>query len=138
MVSDFALELIKHDEGLSLLPYEDTEGYISIGYGRCLALNGISEEEASVLLAADVKVAAADAKQFAGIPTWNGLTETRQAVLISMAFNLGLTKLIKFQKLRAALVDSDFDRAAIEMLDSKWSRQVKSRATRLANLMKTG
>lgn len=137
MVNDIALELIKHDEGLSLLPYEDTEGYVSIGYGRCLALNGISEAEAELMLENDMLVATKDASQFAG-DIWEKLSDVRKAVLISMAFNLGLPRLVKFVKFRAALQDCDFETAANEMLDSKWRRQVKGRAERLANLMKAG
>ena len=39
------LEDLKRDEGFSSLPYRDTEGLLTIGYGT-LIQNGISEEEA--------------------------------------------------------------------------------------------
>ena len=37
-----------------------------------------------------------------------------------------------------ALKVQDYERAAVEMLDSKWAGQVKGRATRLAQQMRTG
>jgi lysozyme len=38
----------------------------------------------------------------------------------------------------AAIEAGDFDTASVEMLDSRWARQVKSRATKLSDAMKTG
>jgi lysozyme len=38
----------------------------------------------------------------------------------------------------AALKESDFDTAAAELLDSRWSTQVGSRAQELATQIKTG
>jgi len=62
----------------------------------------------------------------------------RQAVLVDMAFNLGRAGLASFQKMRAALALGDFERAAAEMLDSLWARQVGRRARELAEMMQTG
>ena len=38
----------------------------------------------------------------------------------------------------AAIHRRDYNAAADEMLDSKWAEQVKGRATRLSNIMRTG
>ena len=38
----------------------------------------------------------------------------------------------------SAIHRKDYDRAADEMLDSRWAKQVKSRATRLSDIMRTG
>jgi lysozyme len=38
----------------------------------------------------------------------------------------------------AAIHKGDYGAAALEMLDSKWADQVKGRALRLSNIMKTG
>jgi lysozyme len=53
-----------------------------------------------------------------------------------MAFNLGLTKLNKFEKMKAALGQNDYSRAADEMVDSNWYKQVKSRGPRTVALMR--
>ena len=52
-----------------------------------------------------------------------------------MAFNLGVGGLLAFTKMFAALQERDWDRAAAEMLDSRWARQVGDRAVRLAQQM---
>jgi lysozyme len=55
-----------------------------------------------------------------------------------MAFNLGMPRLNKFKKMWSAIEDKDYDHAAVEMLDSRWAEQVKGRATRLSDIMRTG
>ena len=55
-----------------------------------------------------------------------------------MCFNLGETKLLKFEKMIKALNAKDYNRAANEMLSSKWSKQVPLRAERLAEIMREG
>ena len=66
------------------------------------------------------------------------LDEARQMVCINMAFNLGMPRLNRFKKMWAAIHKGDYGTAALEMLDSKWADQVKGRALRLSNIMKTG
>ena len=62
----------------------------------------------------------------------------RQLVLMDMAFNMGVPRLCKFIKMWAALEQYDYTKAAEEMLDSRWAKQVKTRATRLAHSMQHG
>ena len=66
------------------------------------------------------------------------IDETRQHVLMDMCFNLGTTGLLKFKAMLTAVEARDFDRAAGEMLNSTWARQVGDRAQTLAAMMKTG
>lgn len=133
-----AVEWLKRDEGLRLFPYQCTAGKFTIGYGRNLEDNGISEFEAEQMLVSDVRVAAQDARKFVGEDVWAELDEWRQACLINMAFNLGLPTLKKFEKFRQALEDKDWEQASVEMLDSRWATQVGARATRLAKVIAEG
>jgi GH24 family phage-related lysozyme (muramidase) len=96
----------------------------------------ITKAQAEKLFSADVAQAKTDAKSFfSGVGT---LSETRQNVLTNMAFNLGLARLNKFAALKKALAEKDYAKAAKEMLNSKWAKQVGKRATRLAKEMKEG
>ena len=52
------------------------------------------------------------------------LGDSRQCVLVDMRFNLGQAGLEGFRMFRDAVENGDFDRAADEMLDSNWARQV--------------
>lgn len=129
------IEQLKKDEGFRGKPYRCTAGKLTIGFGRNLDDVGISVGEAEFLLYQDV----ADVEQALNeIPGYAALDDVRQTVLANMAFNLGLTRLLKFKKMRAALRAGDFNTAATEMLDSLWARQVGTRADRLARQMRTG
>ena len=49
-----------------------------------------------------------------------------------------MPRLNKFKKMWSAIEDEDYNNAAVEMLDSRWAEQVKGRATRLSDIMRTG
>lgn len=127
------IEMIKQHEGLRLKPYKCTAGKVTIGYGRNLEDVGIREREADLLLENDIK----DSMSYVNSYNFhaNGF---RKAALVDMMYNLGPTRFAGFKKMIAAINECDFDRAADEMLDSKWSKQVGARAVRLAEIMRTG
>lgn len=127
--------VIKRDEGFVSHAYQDSEGYWTIGYGRLIDERlggGITEGEAEILLQNDIRRCLADLDR--ALPWWRRLTPPRQRGLINMRFNLGLTRLLTFKKMLAALKAGDGNRAAEEALDSKWARQVGDRAERVAAL----
>lgn len=132
---DIATEQIKTDEGLSLMPYNCTADVLTIGYGRAIGTNGISKSEAEHLLRNDVEVAANDARRYLGDTAFESLSSERQAVLINMAFNLGINRLRGFKLLKQAILDGDYAEAKAQMMSSRWAEQVKGRATRLAEIM---
>lgn len=128
------IEQLKKHEGLELKPYHDTEGVLTVGYGRNLS-EGITEEEAEILLMNDIEKAAKEAEK---LPFFDSLNMARKAVIINMLFNLGLPRFLGFKKTIAAIEAQDFKAAAAEMLDSKWAQQVGARAEELAQQMKWG
>lgn len=130
------VDQIKRHEGLRLKPYYCTENKLTIGYGRNLEANGLSQSEADFLLANDIEfVKSALAKV---LPWYLRLSPMRQAVLVNMGFNLGVDGLLKFKKMLSAVWESDYDLAAKEMLNSRWASQVGYRANELATQMRTG
>lgn len=126
-------QLLRH-EGLRLKPYRDTVGRLTVGVGRNLDDVGISHEEAMLLLEHDITRARDGCE--AAFPWFVGLSPERQAVLVNMAFNLGLGGLIRFRKMLACLETGNYEGAAVEMLDSAWAVQVGKRATELAAQMR--
>lgn len=130
------MNTIKQHEGFSTKPYKCTAGDLTIGYGRNISVNGITRKEADILLNNDIRNAIYDARIF--INKLDELSDNRKITLIDMAFNLGYTKLSKFKKFKAAILNKDFEEAAKEMLDSKWAMQVGIRANRLAKFMEDG
>ena len=66
------------------------------------------------------------------------LGDVRQAVVVDMSFNLGLTRFSQFTQTLKAISAGNYAAASSYMLDSKWARQVGPRAQRLAKMMRTG
>lgn len=123
------------DEGMRLKPYLDSVGKLTIGVGRNLDDNGISESEAMHLLRMDVLSAESEVSR---LSFYRLLNDPRKAVVVNMVFNLGIVRFLGFRKMIDALNAGDFERAAAEMMDSKWAVQVKGRAVRLAEQMRKG
>jgi len=140
------LDQLKRHEGLRLEAYICPAGALTIGYGHNLdqhpvptvgkAGDRISGAEAGELLELDVNACGQELDR--AFPWWRELNEPRQAVLLNMGFNLGLTKLRRFRRMLSALEAGDCMRAAEEMLDSKWKSDVKGRAYELAAQMQSG
>jgi len=129
-------QLLIRDEGLRFFPYMDTVGKLTIGVGRNLTDTGITESEAMLLLDNDIEEACdltySFFKEF-----YMALNDVRKMVLINMVFNMG-GRVLSFKRMRHALRNQDYEQAATQMLDSKWAKQVKGRATRLAQMMASG
>lgn len=128
---------LQRDEGFQAHPYKCTAGTLSIGYGRNLDDVGISKAEAEILLRNDILKAQGDLDRIFPL-TASSLSNNCYKVLVNMIFNLGATRFLTFRKMRKAVEEGDFERAADEMLDSLWARQVGLRAERLAQLMRDG
>jgi lysozyme len=139
MTADQIVLLTTHlqaDEGLRLHPYVDTVGKLTIGYGRNLTDDGISLEEAALLLTHDIDRHVGDL--FRTDPFVARLDAVRQIVLAEMVVNLGIGRLRGFVQMWARLHAGDYAGAAREMRRSTWAQQVGARADRLAAAMATG
>jgi len=147
------IEQLKRHEGFEPDYYQCTANKKTIGYGRNVDDNPfskdelkflgrsefdvepITEYEAEYLLLNDVNAVIEKIKPL--LP-WQNLCAPRQAVCVNMAFNLGTNGFYKFKKMLAAINDSFYERAAREMINSRWAKQVPNRANELAIQMHTG
>lgn len=127
---------LMRDEGVKLKPYRCTAGKLTIGVGRNIEDNGISNEEAAFMLKADIKNCERDLDIL--LPGWKDFSDTRQRVLLNMVFNMGRARLSGFKKFLACLKMNDFTGAADQMMDSSWATQVGQRAVRLRDMMLRG
>ena len=119
------------------IPYPDSLGFLTIGYGHLIKDHEkavpITEEEACALLDKDIEEHVHEVlKRW---PWVSRLDEDRRNVVFNMAFNLGVYKLRRFKKFLAHMENRRWKEARGEMLNSLWARQVKSRATRLADIV---
>ena len=131
------LRLLTRHEGRRAFPYLDTAGKLTIGVGRNLTDRGLSAAEIDLLLANDIALARAACRRLYG-DGFDGASMARRHALVSMAFNLGQTRLAGFKRLRAAVLAGDWDRAAAEALDSRWAAQTGRRADEVAALLRGG
>ena len=130
---------LKQEEGFRSHAYQDSLGNWSVAFGRCIQKSiglGISESEAVVLLENDVLRSIEEVRR--AFSWFDTLSATRQSVLVQLCFQLGLPKLNSFKRMLAALgsENPDYDLAAVELLDSRYARQVPMRAERLADKLR--
>jgi len=89
----------------------------------------VSEERVNECFAEDVQTTLDDC----GIlyPDFAELPDEAQLVIANMMFNMGRPRLSKFKGMKAGVDARDWNRAADEMVDSRWYKQVTNRAERL-------
>jgi len=138
---------IRGHEGCRLLSYDDGEGIRTIGWGFNMIKDGARERieemsldydsvyqgiipilqaQADLLFEQDLDDAIEDCKLL--VSNFSEHPDDVQMVIADMRFNLGATGLSKFKDTIAAWEVKDYCTAAREMKDSKWARQVPSRA----------
>ena len=148
-------DMISLNEGIKPSVYKDSKGNRTIGVGFNLEdaanknilkkegidikelLNGreLSDREIKTLYNHSLTQAFSDAQKFD--KNFAKRPEAVKRAIVDMSFNLGLTKLNKFKKMRKGLDAGDYSKAADEMVDSKWYRDVKSRGPRTVELMRS-
>jgi lysozyme len=56
--------------------------------------------------------------------------------MIDLCFNLGLKRLLGFRKFLEAMSLGEYERAAVELQDSLWFKQVKSRGPEIVGMIR--
>jgi len=137
-MADRLIEMLRRHEGVRNFVYLDSEGLETIGVGRCIAEGslGLSDDEVDYLLANDLKRCIEELKRT--FDWYDKLDPVRQDVMISLCFNLGLTRMLKFERALAGMENSDWETARAEFMDSRWSTQVGQRAVELTDMLVTG
>ena len=139
------IDRIKRDiilsEGIRHTAYKDTLNNWTIGVGHLIKIpdeeylidKELTSLEVDQIFTTDLNQAIDDARKFVDV---NHIHEEAFEIVVDMAFNLGLPKLMKFQRFRQALLAKQYKMASIEMLDSLWARQLPNRSKRLAKRMR--
>jgi len=132
------IEMLKRHESVKYKVYRDMNGLEHIGVGRNISKNGLglSEDEVEYLLANDIERVI---KELSTEYRWfNDLDDVRKDAMINISFNLGATRLRLFKRALGAMEKGEYKLAAVEFLDSRWSKQVGGRALELCDLISTG
>ena len=132
-------ETLKVDEGVKYEIYKDHLGYPTFGIGHLIVESdqeygepvgtGVHLNRVNEAFDEDVAVMVDEAKKL--FPDLEDLPEEAQQVIVNMTFNMGRPRLSKFKKFIAGVNAGDWEKAAVEMMDSRWAKQVGSRAERL-------
>ncbi len=130
------IDQLSIDEGRKPRIYTDSVGKLTIGVGRNLSDRALFEDEIDLMLANDIKLVAKQLDD--NLPWWRQMTDARQNCLANMAFNLGIHGLLGFAQTLDMMKAGRYDAAAAGMMNSKWAKQVKQRANRLAAIMRSG
>ena len=148
-------DMLSLNEGNKPKVYKDSTGNRTIGIGFNLEDKGnrkfleeegididelfdgreLTDKETKILYNHSLRQAFEDAQKFD--PNLSQRPEAARMAIVDMAFNLGFTRLNKFKKMKAGLMNNDYQTAADEMVDSKWYKQVKSRGPRMVNVMRS-
>ena len=136
-------EQLKIDEGVKYEIYRDHLGYLTFGIGHLITEKDpeygqpikteVSSDRVNEVFNADVQLYINETKKV--FPDLESKPEAIQLVLVNMCFNLGAPRLQKFKKFVAAINDEQWIEASVEMMDSRWARQVGPRAERLKEVV---
>lgn len=135
---------IEADEGCRYDIYLDHLGYPTFGIGHLISKTdtehgaevGTSVSEARVIQAfnTDMDIVLDDCNTL--YENFETLPEEVQHIIANMMFNMGRPRLSKFKGMKAGVDAQDWNRAADEMVDSRWYQQVTNRAQRLVDRMR--
>jgi len=127
-------QLVRH-EGERLSLYVCTAGKISIGIGHNLTDKGISQEMSRFIFKIDLEECILDLSKEIFPGYFHGFPDDIQHVLLDMRFQMGHTGFRRFKKMIVAFKRLNFEEAAKQMRDSRWHKQVPTRANELVKMV---
>ena len=138
------IDLLEFEEGYRENAYYCSENYPTIGIGTKLGPKSapldhytftVSREVAGLLLNDELR---GITQRLLDHRWYIDMNEDRQAIIKSMAYQIGYSGLMKFKNMIAALERKDYSQASREALDSRWARQTPARAGRHATVIGCG
>jgi lysozyme len=129
------IESIKKHEGFRDKVYKDTFGNETIGFGTNLA-DGISRQEAHLLLQHRLNKAIAEVDSYLGIDVSLKMNNRQREALYELNYWIGFSKFRGFKKMIKAIKEGDFQKASLEMIDSKLGMNFKTRTLSLSRKLR--
>lgn len=137
-------EELEYDEGVKYEIYLDHLGLPTFGIGHLVTEDDpehgedvgteVSEDRVAEAFEQDIQTTLSECTVL--YPDFDDLPEEAQLIIANMMFNMGRPRLSQFKGMKAGVDARDWNRAADEMVDSKWYRQVTNRADRLVERMR--
>tara|TARA_R100000231_G_scaffold92580_1_gene69607 strand:- start:2003 stop:2446 length:444 start_codon:yes stop_codon:yes gene_type:complete len=136
-------ETLKVDEGVKNEIYLDHLGLPTCGIGHLITEDDpehglevgthIDDERVNELFDQDVQVTLGECRLLYN--DFDDLPEEAQQIIANMMFNMGRPRLSRFHKMKQAVDGRDWIEAGNQMMDSRWYKQVTTRADRLVRRM---
>lgn len=136
-------ETLKVDEGVKNEIYLDHLGLPTCGIGHLITEDDpehglevgthIDDERVNELFDQDVQVTLNECRLLYN--DFDDLPEEAQQIIANMMFNMGRPRLSRFHKMKQAVDGRDWIEAGNQMMDSRWYKQVTTRADRLVRRM---
>jgi len=137
-------EEIAEDEGCKFEVYLDHIGLPTFGIGALVKEGDpeygqpvgtpVDEERVRQRFNLDIAVTLDECRVL--YDDFDDLPEECQHIIANMMFNMGRPRLSKFKGMKAGVDARDWNKAADEMVDSRWYDQVTNRAKRLVARMR--
>ena len=135
---------LEADEGCVYSVYLDHLDLPTFGIGHLIRKNdpeyglevgaAVSSERVLEAFEEDIQVVLDDCENL--YQDFGDLPEEVQMIIANMMINLGYPRLSKFKGMKAGVDARDWQKAADEMVDSRWYKQVTNRAERLVQRMR--
>jgi lysozyme len=132
------------DEGVKYEIYLDHLGLPTFGIGHLVTEDdpehgqevgtAVSEERVAEVFESDVQITLDECQRL--YDDFDDLPEECQLIIANMMFNMGRPRLSQFKGMKAGVDARDWNKAADEMVDSRWYKQVTNRADRLVTRMR--
>jgi len=120
---------IKNNEGYEPSAYEDSLGFLSIGWGFCIDKKKGGQlfiEESEFILQNRINKAE---KLLSTFKWFQIQDDVRKGVLIELAYNMGLHGLLEFTKMLSGFSSKNYNIAANEFINSLAAKQIKKTRT---------
>ena len=144
MNKDQLREELAEDEGCKFEIYLDHLALPTFGIGHLVVESDpeygqavgtpVDEERVRQVFNLDIAVTLDECEVL--YPDFYDLPEECQLIIANMMFNMGRPRLSAFKGMKAGVDARDWNRAADEMVDSRWYDQVTNRAKRLVKRMR--
>lgn len=137
-------DVLLKEEGFVKKPYYCSEGFPTVGIGTRIGPKGadlslyqfeVSQKTAESMLSAEIQK---NWFELIKLDWFMNLDANRKVIIQSMAYQLGLSGLLKFKRMITALNNKNWNTAELEALDSRWHKQTPVRARRHAKVLRTG
>ena len=127
------IDNLKQSEGYKSTVYKCTQGYDTIGYGFAIKDLILSEEISTMIL---IEKLDGISERLSGHDFYISSPDDVRDVLVEMAYQMGISGLLKFKRTLQYISEKNYEMASVEMLDSLWAKQTPNRAKHLSEIVK--